>query len=129
MNAGKMAMLRAPSLFVPMHARVQRLGRRSEGKPVLARRCSEQGAPEGVRVDGCGDWAPRRGTAAEVHQRWSCEVGDHAWGCDSVAQSTVALGSGESEMYAVGSVAAGGPQCKAHFTETLWPRNLNIYSG
>ena len=54
--------------------------------------------------------------------------GDHTWDCYSVTQSTIALSSGESEMYATGSATARGLQCKTYLIETQRPCNLKIYS-
>ena len=54
--------------------------------------------------------------------------GDNTWDCYSVTQSTIALSSGESEMYATGSAAARGLQCKTYLIETQRPCNLKIYS-
>eukprot|EP00959_Pyramimonas_sp_CCMP1952_P401443 8411609-Pyramimonas_sp.AAC.1 len=53
--------------------------------------------------------------------------GGHTWDCYSVAQSTIALSSGESGMYAAGIATARGLQCNTYLIDTLRPCNLKIY--
>lgn len=54
--------------------------------------------------------------------------GNHTWDCYAMTQATQAMSSGESEMYATGSAAARGLQCKTYLIETQRPCNLKIYS-
>ena len=128
MYASKTAMQHVSNPNVLMHARVQRLGRYYEGQPVLVWCYPLQGTPEGVRVDGDADWAPTSELQRRSTSGGAVRYGDHTWDCYSVTQSTIALSSGESEMYATGSATARGLQCKTYLIETQRPSNLKIYS-
>eukprot|EP00959_Pyramimonas_sp_CCMP1952_P049900 1042777-Pyramimonas_sp.AAC.1 len=64
----------------------------------------------------------RRSTSGGAVRR-----GNHTWGCYSVTQSTMALSSWESEMYATGSATARGLQSNTCLIETNSPCNLKIY--
>ena len=128
MFASKTAMQHVSKPNVLMNARLQRLGRYYEGKPVLVWCYPLQELPTGIRVDGDGDWAPttelvRRSTSGGV-----IRYGLHTWDCYSVTQATIALSSAESEFFATGSATARGLQCKAYLTETERPCELDIYS-
>ena len=87
-----------------------------------------QGTPEGIRVDGDGDWAPTSELQRRSTSGGAVRYGYHTWDCYSVTQSTIALSSGESEMYATGSATARGLQCKTYLIETQRPCNLKVYS-
>ncbi|CAK0875513.1 unnamed protein product, partial [Prorocentrum cordatum] len=128
MYASKTAMQHVSNPNVLMHARVQRLGRYYEGQPVLVWCYPLQGTPEGIRVDGDADWAPTSELQRRSTSGGAVRYGDHTWDCYSVTQSTIALSSGESEMYATGSATARGLQCKTYLIETQRPCNLKIYS-
>ena len=123
MYASKTAMQHVSNPNVLMHARVQRLGRYYEGQPVLVWCYPLQGTPEGDRVDGDGDWAPTSELQRRATSGGAVRDGDHTWDCYSVTQSTIALSSGESEMYATGSATARGLQCKTYLIETQRPSN------
>ena len=58
MFASKTAMQHVSKPNVLINARLQRLGRYCEGKPVLVWCYLLQELPNGIRVDGDGDWAP-----------------------------------------------------------------------
>ena len=128
MFASKTAMQHVSKPNVLMNARLQRLGRYYEGKPVLVWCYPLQELPTGIRVDGDGDWAlttelVRRSTSGGV-----IRYGLHTWDCYSVTQATIALSCAESEFYATGSATGRGLQCKAYLTETERPCELDVYS-
>ena len=103
---------------VLMNARLQRLGRYYEGKPVLVWCYPLQELPNGVRVDGDGDWAPTTELLRRSTIGGAVRYGLHTWDCYSVTQATIALSSAESEFYATGSATARGLQCKVYLSET-----------
>ena len=79
MFASKTAMQHVSKPNVLMNARLQRLGRYYEGKPVLVLCYPLHELPTGIRVDGDGDWAPttelvRRSTSGGV-----IRYGLHTW--------------------------------------------------
>ena len=121
MFASKTAMQHVSKPNVLMNARLQRLGRYYEGKPVLVWCYPLQELPKGIRVDGDGDL--RRSTSGGA-----VRYGLHRWDCYSVTQATIALSSAESDFYATGSATARGLQCKAYLSETERPCELDVYS-
>ena len=128
MFASKTAMQHVSKPNVLMNARLQRLGRYYEGKPVLVWCYPLQDLPKGIRVDGDGEWAP----TTEMHRRPTSggvvRYGNLSWDCYSVTQATIALSSGESEFYATGSATARRLQCKAYLSETERPCELDVYT-
>ena len=113
---------------VLMNARLQRLGRYYEGKPVLVWCYPLQELPNGIRVDGDGDWAPTTELLRRSTSGGAVRYGSHTWDCYSVTQATIALSSAESEFYATGSATARGLQCKVYLSETERPCELDVYS-
>ena len=111
-----------------MNARLQRLGRHHEGKPVLVWSYPLQDLPNGIRVDGDGDWAPTTELLRRSTSGGAVRYGLHTWDCHSVTQATIALSSAESEFYATGSATARGLQCKVYLSETERPCKLDVYS-
>ena len=128
MFASNTAMQHVSKPNVLMNARLQRLGRYYEGKPVLVWCYPLQELPTGIRVDGDGDWAPTTELVRRSTSRGVIRYGLHTWDCYSVTQATIALSSAESEFYATGSATARGLQCKAYLTETERPCELDVYS-
>ena len=118
MFASKTAMQHVSKPNVLMNARLQRLGRYYEGKPVLVWCYPLQELPNGVRVDGDGDWAPTTELLRRSTSGGAVRYGLHTWDCHSVTQATIALSSAESEFYATCSATARGLQCKVYLSET-----------
>ena len=87
-----------------------------------------QELPNGVRVDGDGDWAPTTELLRRSTSGGAVRYGLHTWDCYSVTQATIALSFAESEFYATSSATARGSQCKAHLSETERPCELDAYS-
>ena len=77
-----------------MIARLQRLGRYYEGKPVLVWCFPLQELPKGVRVGGDGDWAPTTELPRRSTSGGAVRYGLHTWDCYSVTQATIAPSSG-----------------------------------
>ena len=128
MFASKTAMLHVAKVNVLMNARLQRLGRYYEGKPVLVWCYLLQELPNGIRVDGDGDWAPTTELLRRSTSRGAVRYGLHTWECYSVTQAAIALSSAESEFYATGSATERGLQCKVYLSETERPCELDVYS-
>ena len=128
MFASKTAMQHVSKPNVLMNARLQRLGRYYEGKPVLVFCYPLQELPNGVRLDGDGDWAPTTELLRRSTSGGAVRYGLHTWDCYSVTQATIALSSAESEFYATGSATARGLQCKVYLSETERPCELDVYS-
>ena len=128
MFASKTAMQHVSKPNVLMNARLQRLGRHHESKPVLVWCYPLQELPKGIRVDGDGDWAPTTELLRRSTSGGAVRYGLHTWDCYSVTQATIALSSAESEFYATGSATARGLQCKAYLSETERPCELDVYS-
>ena len=106
MFASKTAMQHVSKPNVLMNARLRRLGRYYEGKPVLVLCYPLQELPKGIRVDGDGDWAPTTELLRRSTSGGAARYGLHTWDCYSVTQATIALSSAESEFYATGSATA-----------------------
>ena len=106
MFASKTAMQHVSEPNVLMNARLQRLGRYHEGKPVLVWCYPLQELPKGIRVDGDGGWAPTIELLRRSTIGGAVRDGLHTWDCYSVTQATIALSSAESEFYATGSATA-----------------------
>ena len=70
MFASETAMQHASKPNVLMNAKLYRLGRYYEGKPVLVWCYPLQEMPKGIRVDGDCDWGSNR-DASPVHE-WRC---------------------------------------------------------
>ena len=126
--ASKTAMQHVSKPNVLMNARLQRLGRYYEGKPVMVWCYPLQELPNGIRVDGDGDWAPTTELLRRSTSGGAVRYGLHTWDCYSVTQATIALSSAESEFYATGSATARGLQCKVYLSETERPCELDVYS-
>ena len=129
MFASKTAMQHVSKPNVLMHARLQRLGRYYEVKPVLVWCYPLQELPNGVRVDGDGDWAPTTELLRRSTSGGAVRYGLHTWDCYSVTQATIALSSAESEFYATGSATARGLQYKVYVSETERPCELDVHSA
>ena len=125
MFASNTAMQQVSKPNVLMNARLQRLGRYYEGKPVLVWCYLLQELPNGIRVDGDGDWAPTTELLRRSTSGGAVRYGLHTWDCYSVTQATIALSSAESEFYATGSATARGLQCKVYLSETERPCELD----
>ena len=106
MFASKTALQHVSKPNVLMNARLQRLGRYYEGKPVLVWCYPLQELPNGIRVDGDGDWAPTTELLRRSTSGGAVRYGLHTWDCYSVTQATIALSSAESEFYATGCATA-----------------------
>ena len=128
MFASKTAMQHVSKPNVLINARLQRLGRYCEGKPVLVWCYLLQELPNGIRVDGDGDWAPTTELLRRSTSGGAVRYGLHTWDCCSVTQATIARSSGESEFYATGSATARGLQSKVYLSETERPCDLDVYS-
>ena len=128
MFASKTAMQHDSKPNVLMNARLQRLGGYYEGKPVLVSCYPLQELPNGIRVDGDGDWAPTTELLRRSTSGGGVRYGLHTWDCYSVTQATIALSSAESEFYATGIATARGLQCKVYLSETERPCELDVYS-
>ena len=128
MFASKTAMQHVSKPNVLMNARLQRLGRYYEGKPVLVWCYPLQELPNGIRVDGDGDRAPTTELLRKSTSGSAVRYGLNTWDCYSVTQATIALSSAESEFYATGSATARGLQCKVYLSETERPCELEVYS-
>ena len=102
MFASKTAMQHVSEPNVLINARLQRLGRYYEGYPL-------QELPNGIRVDGDGDWAPTTELLRRSTSGGAVRYGLHTWDCYSVTQAAIALSSVESEFHATGS--AMGAAC------------------
>ena len=98
MFASKTAMQHVSKPNVLMNARLQRLGRYYEGKPVLVWCYPLQELPKGIRVDGDGDWAPTTELLRRSTSGGAVRYDLHTWDCYSVTQATIALSSSESEF-------------------------------
>ena len=101
MFASKTAMQHVSKPNVLMNARQQRLGRHYEGKPLLVWCYPVQELPNGVCVDGDGDWAQTTELLRRSTSGGAIRYGWHTWDCDSVTQATIAQSSAESEFYGV----------------------------
>ena len=128
MFASKTAMQHVSKPNVLMNARLQRLGRYYEGKPVLVWCYPLQELPNGIRVDGDGDWAPTTELLRRSTSGSAVRYGLHKWDCYSVTQVTIALSSAESEFFATGSATTRGLQCTVYLSEMERPCELDVYS-
>ena len=99
---------------VLMNAKLQRLGRYYEGRPVLVWCYPLQELPTGIRVDGDGDWAPTTELVRRSTSGGAVRYVLYTWDFYFVTQATIALSSADSEFYATGSATARGLQCKAY---------------
>ena len=97
-----------PNQTFLMNARLQRLGRYYEGKPVLVWCYPLQELPNAIRVDGDGDWAPTTELLRRSTGGGAVRYGLHTW----IATQSHRPRSAESEFYATGSATARGLQCK-----------------
>ncbi|CAK0861483.1 unnamed protein product, partial [Prorocentrum cordatum] len=93
-----------------MNARLMRLARYLEGHQVLVWCHELQDMPKVLRADGDADWAAPTAVARKSTSGGTIRFGNHTWDCYSASQATQALSSGESEFYALGSIAARGLQ-------------------
>ena len=99
MFASKTAMQHVSKPNVLMNARLQRLGRYYEGKPLLVWCYPLQELPNGIRVDGDGDWSPTTELLRMSTSGGAVRYGLHTWDCYPVTQATIALSSAESEFF------------------------------
>ena len=124
MFATKTAMQHVSKPDVLMNARLQRLGRYYEGTPALVWCYPLQELPNGIRVDGDGDWAPTTELLRRSTSGGAVRYGLHSWDCYSVTEATIELSSAESEFYATGGATARGLQCNVYLSETDRPCEL-----
>ena len=128
MFASKTAMQHVSEPNVSMNARLQRLGRYYEGKPVLVWCYPLQELPKGIRMYGDGDWAPTTELLRRSTSGGAVRYVLHTWDCYSVTQATIALSSAETEFYATCSASARGLQCNVYLSETERRCELDVYS-
>ncbi|CAK0891517.1 unnamed protein product [Prorocentrum cordatum] len=100
-----------------MNARLMRLARYLEGHQVLDWCYGLQDLPSILTADGDADWAAPTVVARKNTSGGAIRFGNRTWECHSASQATQALSSGESEFYALGSVAAQGLQMKFFLDE------------
>ena len=84
MFASKTAMQHVSYPNVLVNARLQRLGRYYEGYPALVWCYPLQELPNGIRVDGDGDWAPTTELLRRSTNGGAVRYGLHTWDCYSV---------------------------------------------
>lgn len=121
MYASKTAMQHVPKPNVLMNARLQRLVRYYEVHPILVWRYPLQGVPDGIGVDGDGDWAPSNEPKRRSASGGAVIYGIHCWGTYFATQATAGFSSGEPEFYAAGSATARGLQAKCFYHRNATP--------